>query len=131
MLSGGVGSTGGHRPISRWSCHCNLSILYGLVCVDYLLCEKERKAVYKGENLFLLRQFAFKLKTMRFTMGILTSLFTIFTYRIYTDGTNEVNTWLYTHLKYFGTIYKNEDGTPNEKRSEREMISLIVIPIRL
>ena len=39
-----------------------------------------------------------------------------YTYRIYTDGTNEVNTWLYTHLKYFGTIYKNEDGTPNEKK---------------
>ncbi len=41
-------------------------------------------------------------------------------YRIYTDGTNQVNTWLYTHLKYFGTIYKNEDGTPNEKKIRTE-----------
>ena len=138
----------------------------------WIICyvRKKGKAVYKGENLFLLRQYASKLKTMRFTMGTLTSLFTIaflgctaammfsdyqqqvlnnkfpfdvqiynreagydfqkelsllheetdvkesYTYRIYTDGTNEVNTWLYTHLKYFGTIYKNEDGTPNEKK---------------
>lgn len=170
LLSGGVGSTGSI-----------VLFLVGLVLVIYLfytglsawiICyvRKKGKAVYKGENLFLLRQFASKLKTMRFTMGTLTSLFTIaflgctaammfsdyqqqvlnnkfpfdvqiynreagydfqkelsllheetdvkesYTYRIYTDGTNEVNTWLYTHLKYFGTIYKNEDGTPNEKK---------------
>ena len=35
------------------------------------------KGIYKGQNLFLLRQFSSKLKTMRFTMGTLTSLFTI------------------------------------------------------
>lgn len=162
-----------------------LLFLVGLVLVIYLfytglsawiICYVRRKgsAVYKGQNLFLLRQFASKLKTMRFTMGTLTSLFTIaflgctaammfndyqkqvlnnkfpfdvqiyngdsshdfeeelallhqetdvkdsYLYRIYTDGTNQVNTWLYTHLKYFGTIYKNEDGTPNEKKIRTE-----------
>lgn len=159
--------------------------LVGLVFVIYLfytglsawiICYVRRKgsAVYKGQNLFLLRQFASKLKTMRFTMGTLTSLFTIaflgctaammfndyqkqvlnnkfpfdvqiynedssydfeeelallqketdvkdsYPYRIYTDGTNQVNTWLYTHLKYFGTIYRNADGTPNEKKIRTE-----------
>ena len=78
LLSGGVGSTGGI-----------VLFLVGLVLVIYLfytglsawiICyvRKKGKAVYKGENLFLLRQFASKLKTMRFTMGTLTSLFTIF-----------------------------------------------------
>lgn len=174
LLDGGVLSNGSI-----------LLFLVGLVLVIYLfytglsawiICYVRRKgsAVYKGQNLFLLRQFASKLKTMRFTMGTLTSLFTIaflgctaammfndyqkqvlnnkfpfdvqiyngdsshdfeeelallhketdvkdsYPYRIYTDGTNQVNTWLYTHLKYFGTIYKNEDGTPNEKKIRTE-----------
>lgn len=174
LLGGGVLSNGSI-----------LLFLVGLVLVIYLfytglsawiICYVRRKgsAVYKGQNLFLLRQFASKLKTMRFTMGTLTSLFTIaflgctaammfndyqkqvlnnkfpfdvqiyngdsshdfeeelallhqetdvkdsYPYRIYTDGTNQVNTWLYTHLKYFGTIYKNEDGTPNEKKIRTE-----------
>lgn len=174
LLGGGVLSNGSI-----------LLFLVGLVLVIYLfytglsawiICYVRRKgsAVYKGQNLFLLRQFASKLKTMRFTMGTLTSLFTIaflgctaammfndyqkqvlnnkfpfdvqiyngdsshdfeeelallhqetdvkdsYLYRIYTDGTNQVNTWLYTHLKYFGTIYKNEDGTPNEKKIRTE-----------
>lgn len=174
LLGGGVLSNGSI-----------LLLLVGLVLVIYLfymglsawiICYVRRKgsAVYKGQNLFLLRQFASKLKTMRFTMGTLTSLFTIaflgctaammfndyqkqvlnnkfpfdvqiyngdsshdfeeelallhketdvkdsYPYRIYTDGTNQVNTWLYTHLKYFGTIYKNEDGTPNEKKIRTE-----------
>ena len=34
-------------------------------------------AVYKGQNLFLLRQFASKMRTMQFTMGTLTALFTL------------------------------------------------------
>lgn len=174
LLGGGVLSNGSV-----------ILFLVGLVLVIYLfytglsawiICYVRRKgsAVYKGQNLFLLRQFASKLKTMRFTMGTLTSLFTIaflgctaammfndyqkqvlnnkfpfdvqiyngdsshdfeeelallhqetdvkdsYPYRIYTDGTNQVNTWLYTHLKYFGTIYKNEDGTPNEKKIRTE-----------
>lgn len=174
LLGGGVLSNGSI-----------LLFLVGLVLVIYLfytglsawiICYVRRKgsAVYKGQNLFLLRQFASKLKTMRFTMGTLTSLFTIaflgctaammfndyqkqvlnnkfpfdvqiyngdsshdfeeelallhqetdvkdsYPYRIYTDGTNQVNTWLYTHLKYFGTIYKYEDGTPNEKKIRTE-----------
>lgn len=174
LLGGGVLSNGSV-----------ILFLVGLVLVIYLfytglsawiICYVRRKgsAVYKGQNLFLLRQFASKLKTMRFTMGTLTSLFTIaflgctaammfndyqkqvlnnkfpfdvqiyngdsshdfeeelallhketdvkdsYPYRIYTDGTNQVNTWLYTHLKYFGTIYKNEDGTPNEKKIQTE-----------
>ncbi len=33
--------------------------------------------VYQGQNLFLLRQFAAKVRTMQFTMGTLTSLFTL------------------------------------------------------
>lgn len=27
-----------------------------------------------------------------------------------------MNTWLYTHLRYFGDEYRREDGTPDEKR---------------
>lgn len=38
---------------------------------------KKGNAVYRGQNLFLLRQFASKLKTMRFTMGTLTVLFMV------------------------------------------------------
>lgn len=33
--------------------------------------------IYKGQNLFLLRQFASKIRTMQFTMGTLTALFTL------------------------------------------------------
>ena len=43
--------------------------------MDHLLCEEKRKCGLPGQNLFLLRQFASKLKTMRFTMGTLTVLF--------------------------------------------------------
>ena len=126
--------------------------------------------IYRGQNLFLLRQFASKLKTMRFTMGTLTVLFMVaflgcsvalmFTdwqnqvlemkfpfdvqvnsqnpeydfakeldivgeeagvkdscvYRIYENHTNTMNTWLYTHLRYFGDEYRREEGTPDEKK---------------
>ncbi|MFR3390430.1 MAG: FtsX-like permease family protein [[Clostridium] scindens] len=62
--------------------------LVGLILVIYLfytglsswiICyvRAKGKGIYKGQNLFLLRQFSSKLKTMRFTMGTLTSLFTI------------------------------------------------------
>lgn len=62
--------------------------LVGLVLTIYLfytgisawiICYIRQKgnAVYKGQNLFLLRQFASKIKTMQFTMGTLTSLFAL------------------------------------------------------
>ncbi len=65
-----------------------LFFLVGLVLVIYLfyiglsawiICyvRKRGNAVYRGQNLFLLRQFSSKLKTMSFTMGTLTALFTI------------------------------------------------------
>lgn len=37
-------------------------------------------------------------------------------YRIYENHTNAMNTWLYTHLRYFGDEYRREDGTPDEKK---------------
>lgn len=65
-----------------------LFFLVGLVLVIYLfyiglsswiICyvRKRGNAVYRGQNLFLFRQFSSKLKTMSFTMGTLTALFTI------------------------------------------------------
>lgn len=62
--------------------------LIGLVLTIYLfyvgisawiICYVRRrgKGVYWGLNLFLLRQFASKIRTMQFTMGTLTSLFTL------------------------------------------------------
>lgn len=41
--------------------------------VNYIT--KKRKGVYQGANLFILRQLSSKIKTMRFTMGTLTILF--------------------------------------------------------
>ena len=38
---------------------------------------KKGKGIYRGQNLFLLRQFASKIRTMQFTMGTLTALFTL------------------------------------------------------
>lgn len=38
------------------------------------------------------------------------------TYRIWENHTDAVNTWLYTHLRYFGDKYKKADGTPDEKK---------------
>lgn len=72
----------------EWNGGTIISFLVGLVLVIYLffmglsswiVCYVKRKgkAVYRGENLFLLRQFASKVKTMQFTMGTLTALFTI------------------------------------------------------
>ena len=65
-----------------------LFFLVGIVLVIYLfyiglsswlVCYVRRRGnvVYRGQNLFLLRQFASKLKTMSFTMGTLTALFTV------------------------------------------------------
>lgn len=72
----------------NWNSGAVLCFLIGLILVIYLfymglsswiVCYVRRKgnAVYKGENLFLLRQFSSKVKTMQFTMGTLTALFTI------------------------------------------------------
>ena len=65
-----------------------LLFLIGLVLTIYLfyvgisawiICYVRRrgKGIYRGQNLFLLRQFASKIRTMQFTMGTLTSLFTL------------------------------------------------------
>lgn len=62
--------------------------LIGLVLTIYLfytglsawiICYVRRKGsgIYRGQNLFLLRQFASKVRTMQFTLGTLTSLFTL------------------------------------------------------
>jgi len=152
--------------------------LIGLVLTIYLfylglsawmICyvRKRGKGIYHGQNLFLLRQFSSKVRTMQFTMGTLTALFTIalmgasvalmfsdyentvlgekfpfdiqiysaepeekfeeelrlikeseeisdsYSYHIYTDMGQQVNTWMLTHLKTWGTMYRNADGTPD------------------
>lgn len=152
--------------------------LIGLVLTIYLfyvglsawiICyvRKKGKGIYKRQNLFLFRQFASKVRTMQFTMGTLTALFTLalmgasyalmfseyentvledkfpfdvqiysnnikddfaderavidesgtpseyYSYYIYTDGDNQVNTWMLTHLNAWGTMYRNADGSPN------------------
>ena len=131
------------------------------------------KAVYRGQNLFLLRQFSSKVRTMQFTMGTLTALFTLalmgasiglmfgeyentvlegkfpfdvqiyssdpgddfakeravidemadvqsyYPYQIYTDDGIGVNTWMLTHLKAWGMMYQDADGTPKEEKIRR------------
>ncbi len=172
--------------------------LVGIVLVIYffyiglsswLVCYVRRRgnAVYRGQNLFLLRQFSSKLKTMSFTMGTLTALFTIafmgctvammfsdyqnriletkfpfdvqinsedvaddfadelrvigesakildaYPYHIYAmlpadiqkdaagiPEENQVNVWLSTHLKVFGEMYLNEDGSPDLKKIAKD-----------
>ena len=160
--------------------------LIGLVITIYLfylglsawvICYVRRggAAVYRGQNLFLFRQFASKMRTMQFTMGTLTALFTLalmgasfalmfseyentileekfpfdvqiyssnveddfadekeviernaevaeyYTYHIYTDESNAVNTWILTHLEAWGAMFRNADGTPDEKEIERAL----------
>lgn len=157
--------------------------LIGLVLTIYLfyiglsawiICyvRKKGNGIYKGQNLFLLRQFAAKVRTMQFTMGTLTALFTLalmgssialmfseyentvlegkfpfdvqvysenteddfadekaiidenveaseyYSYHIYTDRDNQVNVWILTHLNAWGTMYCNEDGTPDMQEIE-------------
>lgn len=160
--------------------------LVGLVLTIYLfyvgvsawvICyvRKKGSAIYKGQNLFLLRQFASKVRTMQFTMGTLTALFTIALlgasialmfsdyentvledkfpfdvqlyspevqedfademavlreqtkvlearrYHIYTDQDDQVNTWMLTHLRVWGAMFRKEDGTPDRERIEAEL----------
>lgn len=167
----------------EWDTGMIVFFIVGLVLVIYLfytglsawiICyvRHEGRAVYRGQNLFLLRQFASKIKTMRFTMGTLTALFVLaflgcsiammfnlyqdhmfevkmpfdihiyspyveddfavqlaviekrvpieeaYAYHIYENGTNQVNVWLYTHLRVFGDTYRNADGSPNMENIE-------------
>ena len=173
----------------NWDAGILAAFLIGLVLSIYLFytgiaawisyyIRKKGNAVYQGDNLFLLRQFSSKIKTMSFSMGTLTSLFTlalmgsavafmfhyfqnqalrnkfpfdvqifssdadedfqqqiallkeetqvrkIYTYRIYENGTNQVNAYLYTHLKEFGQDYQKADQTPDWDKINRndEMI---------
>lgn len=173
----------GSRLFGGWNGGTLIAFLVGLVLVIYLfyiglssfiICyiKREGALIYKGQNLFLLRQLSSKIKTMWFTMGTLTSLFTIaflgctvammfsdyqnkaledkfpfdvhinspdveddfadeleilnentevkeaYSYYIYENGTNQVNVWLRTHLRFFGTTYKKENGEPDLKKIE-------------
>lgn len=166
------------RVGKMWGAEIILLFLIGLVLSIYLfytglsswiVCYVRRKGagIYKGQNLFLLRQFSAKIRTMRFTMGTLTALFVLaflggsvammfqffqdkmleqkmpfaiqiysasveetfaeelalleketslketYIYRLYENGTAQVNVWLYTHLRCFGDDYLDEDGTPD------------------
>ncbi len=172
-----------------------LFFLIGIVLVIYLfytglsswlVCYVRRRGngVFQGENLFLLRQFSSKIKTMSFTMGTLTALFTIaflgctialmfsdyqnklletkfpfdvqvnsddvkddfademevieeearvldvLRYQIYAlvpeknqeegaERADQVNVWLSSHLKVFGTMYQKKDGSPDRKKIEK------------
>lgn len=71
-----------------WNSLTILLFLLGIVLSVYLfytglsaciVCYVRRKGnlIYKNQNLFLLRQLSSKIKTMSFTMGTLTSLFTV------------------------------------------------------
>ena len=51
-----------YTGLAAWVCH---------------YADKGGRGVYRGTNLFLIRQFSSKIRTMRFTMGTLTVLFTI------------------------------------------------------
>ena len=162
----------------NWSNVTILGFLAGLVLVIYLfysglaariVCyvRKKGNGVFHGQNLFLLRQFASKIRTMQFTMGTLTALFTLalmgasialmfseyentvldekfpfdiqiwsgdtendfaeekkvieedvkveayYPYHIYTDEKNQVNTFMLTHIEEYGTIFLQEDGSPD------------------
>lgn len=71
-----------------WGMETILFFLIGLVLTIYLfytgvaawiICyiRKKGNGIFHGQNLFLLRQFASKVKTLRFTLGTLTSLFVL------------------------------------------------------
>lgn len=168
----------------NWDAGTVILFLIGLVLTIYLFyigisswvtcyVRKKKNGIYRGDNLFLLRQFSSKVRVMSFTMGTLTSLFTlallgsalalmfnhyqnqilvskfpfdvqvyssdteddfrqeisllkketkvkeIYTYKIYENETNQVNIWLYTHLKEFGSEYLKSDGTPDLEKIEK------------
>lgn len=168
----------------NWDTGILTAFLIGLVLSIYLFytgiaawiscyVRKKGNAVYRGDNLFLLRQFSSKVKTMSFSMGTLTALFAlalmgsavafmfnhfqnqalihkfpfdvqiyssntdedfhqeiallkketqvneVYTYRIYENGTNQVNAYLYSHLREFGSDYRKADGTPDMEKINR------------
>lgn len=157
--------------------------LIGLVITIYLfytglsahmICyiRKGGTLIFRGQNLFLMRQFSARIRTMQFTMGTLTVLFTlalmgssialmfstwqntlldhkfpfdillyspdpedtfekeiqflekrvtaldIYPYRLYTDGDNQVNTWMLTHLDAWGAMYRTPGGSPDMAKIE-------------
>lgn len=165
--------------LDGWNAGTILAFIVGLVLTVYLfyiglassiVCyiRGEGEGVYRGQNLFLMRQFSSKIKTMRFTLGTITALFMLaflgctvammfsdyqdkvleekfpfdvqvysgdveddfgqelsviremsrikeaYRYHIYTDGTTQVNEWLYTHLREFGDMYLTPDGRPDK-----------------
>ena len=56
----------------------SIYLLYiGLSSFFLSFIEKKHKVIFKGSNIFVLRQLSSKVKTMRFTMGTLTNLFTL------------------------------------------------------
>ncbi len=167
--------------VDGWNGGTIIGFIVGLVLTIYLfyiglassiVCyiRGEGKGIYRGQNLFLLRQLSSKIKTMRFTMGTITALFMlaflgstvammfadyqnkilgekfpfdvqvysgdveddfslelgvigemcemkeVYPYHIYTDGTAQVNEWLYTHLREFGNMYTTPEGEPDVKK---------------
>ena len=164
--------------LGGWDGGTVLAFIVGLVLTVYLfytglassiVCyiRGEGEGIYRGQNLFLLRQLSSKIKTMRFTMGTITALFMLaflgctvammfsdyqnkvlkekfpfdlqvysgnveddfqrelavieeeavvkeaYPYQIYTNGTAQVNEWLYTHLREFGSMYLTPEGEPD------------------
>lgn len=47
----------------------------------------------------------------------------LYSYQIYTDNQNQVNSWMVTHLRAWGTMYQNKDGSPNAKKIEKMLES--------
>ena len=52
-------------------------LYWGLASLFSLYLKKRGKRIYHGTNLFLIRQLSSKIRTMRFTFGTLTVLFTL------------------------------------------------------
>ena len=77
ILSGNIQSPG-EAAVFLTGLFITMYVFYtGLSAWIICYVKKKGNAVYRGQNLFLLRQFASKLKTMRFTMGTLTVLFMV------------------------------------------------------
>lgn len=77
ILSGHIRSVGG-AYIFLIGLFLSMYLFYsGLSAWISCYVKKKGRRIYRGQNLFLMRQFASKLKTMRFTMGTLTVLFTV------------------------------------------------------
>ncbi len=61
-------------PMSAGLIVCVYFFYVGLSGLTAIRIERQGKGIYKGERIFLLRQMASKIKTMRFTMGSITVL---------------------------------------------------------